>query len=295
MDDMAWDLGAALDPGEELLGEGSGGSWEDIDEADQRDDWGHIEEDPPAEDDLGVSPFTHHADMPGTFRLSPSPEPPESEHSSQSNSSQVATSPSPPAASRTLLSSPSSLKVIDPASTIATPFTEEASKALGLLNTESRLQLEVENVAEVEEQWKKFTFLPSVPPDHAFFDTPVAQPSKTFMTRLNKEYRVLGSSLPGMNIVAQTWTGFSPSIDSILVRAFEDRSDLLRCLIIGPSNTPYEDAPFVIDWRLEGTFPHSPPIAYFLSWTNGNGRVNPYVYDTPRHALQTHISRQESV
>ena len=208
MDDLAWDLGGVLDPGEELLDEGSGGSWEDIDEADQRDDWGHIEEGLPAEVELNASPFTHHAEMPGTFRLTPSPEPPESEHSSQSNSSQVATSPSPPTAFQALLSSPSSQRIIDPASTIATPFTEEASKALGLLNTEGRLQLEVENVTEVEERWRKFAFSPSVPPDHAFFDTPVAQPSKTFMTRLNKEYRVLESSLPGTNLLAQGLAGF---------------------------------------------------------------------------------------
>jgi len=204
MDDLAW---AALDPGEELLDEGSGGSWEDIDEVDHRDDWGHIEEEPPTDVELRASPFTHHAEMPGSFRLTPSPEPPESEHPSQSNSSQGATSPSPPAASQTLLGSPSSLRVIDPTSTVATPFTEEASKALGLLNTEGQLQLELENVTEVEERWKKFSFLPSVPPDHAFFDTPVAQPSKAFMTRLNKEYRVLGSSLPGMSLVTQDLNG----------------------------------------------------------------------------------------
>ena len=51
-----------------------------------------------------------------------------------------------------------------------------------------------------------------------------------------------------------------------------DRTDLLRSLIIGPENTPYEDAPFVIDWMLDANFPQSPPIAHFLSWTNGNGR-----------------------
>lgn len=67
------------------------------------------------------------------------------------------------------------------------------------------------------------------------------------------------------------------SPDSIIVRAYEDRSDLLRSLIIGPENTPYEDAPFVIDWQLDSNFPQSPPIAHFLSWTNGNGRVNPCV------------------
>lgn len=65
--------------------------------------------------------------------------------------------------------------------------------------------------------------------------------------------------------------------ETILVRSYEDRSDLLRSLIIGPENTPYEDAPFVIDWMLDSDFPQSPPKAHFLSWTNGNGRVNPCV------------------
>lgn len=63
------------------------------------------------------------------------------------------------------------------------------------------------------------------------------------------------------------------------MRAYEDRTDLLRCLIIGPENTPYQDAPFVIDWMLDSNFPHSPPIAHFLSWTNGNGRgISPKYY-----------------
>ena len=46
----------------------------------------------------------------------------------------------------------------------------------------------------------------------------------------------------------------------------------MRSVIIGPENTPYEDAPFVIDWMLDSNFPQTPPIAHFLSWTNGNGR-----------------------
>jgi ubiquitin-conjugating enzyme E2 O len=60
--------------------------------------------------------------------------------------------------------------------------------------------------------------------------------------------------------------------DSIIVRVYEDRVDLLRSLIIGPENTPYEDAPFMIDWMFDSNFPQSPPIAHFHSWTNGNGR-----------------------
>ncbi|KAI0041793.1 hypothetical protein FA95DRAFT_1584625 [Auriscalpium vulgare] len=104
--------------------------------------------------------------------------------------------------------------------------------------------------------WKRFDLLPEAPRDHAFHSSTPSQPSRSFLGRLQKEYRALSSSLP----------------DSIIVRAYEDRSDLLRTLIIGPENTPYEDAPFVIDWFLDSNFPQSPPIAHFLSWTNGNGR-----------------------
>ncbi|ESK98044.1 isocitrate lyase [Moniliophthora roreri MCA 2997] len=113
-----------------------------------------------------------------------------------------------------------------------------------------------EDEEEDDSPWKRFDILPSAPPDHAYYSTTPSQPSKSFHARLAREYRILQSSLP----------------DSIIVRAFEDRSDLLRCLIIGPSNTPYEDAPFVIDWMLDSNFPNTPPLAHFLSWTNGNGR-----------------------
>ena len=69
--------------------------------------------------------------------------------------------------------------------------------------------------------------------------------------------------------------------DSIIVRAYEDRSDLLRSLIIGPENTPYEDAPFVIDWMLDSNFPQTPPVAHFWSWTNGNGRGASVLFSRP--------------
>jgi len=89
------------------------------------------------------------------------------------------------------------------------------------------------------------------------------------MVRLSKEYKLFSGSLP----------------ETILVRAYEDRTDLLRSLIIGPENTPYEGAPFVIDWFLEDTFPQTPPQAHFHSWTNGNGRVNPNLYEEGKVCL----------
>lgn len=46
-------------------------------------------------------------------------------------------------------------------------------------------------------RWKRFDILPSVPHDHAFYTSSPAQPSKSFLARLTREYRVLESSLPG--------------------------------------------------------------------------------------------------
>ncbi|CAE6413274.1 unnamed protein product [Rhizoctonia solani] len=129
----------------------------------------------------------------------------------------------------------------------------------------------LDTLDESNSPWHRFEVLPSAPVDHAYYGhkTTSAQPPRAFMARLTKEYKVLASSLP----------------NTILVRAYEDRSDLLRCLIIGPQNTPYEDAPFVIDWFLDSSFPQTPPQAHFLSWTNGNGRVNPNLYEEGKVCL----------
>ncbi|OCK81947.1 hypothetical protein K432DRAFT_403334 [Lepidopterella palustris CBS 459.81] len=87
--------------------------------------------------------------------------------------------------------------------------------------------------------------------------------------RLAKEHKILRTSLP----------------PGIFVRTWESRLDLLRVLIIGPSDTPYEFAPFVIDFHLGTSFPSSPPEAYFHSWTNGMGPVNPNLYEDGKICL----------
>lgn len=65
---------------------------------------------------------------------------------------------------------------------------------------------------------------------------------------------------------------------NILVRAYENRSDLLRCLIIGPLDTPFQNAPFLFDVYLSpAKFPSDPPQVYFHSWATG-ARVSPNLY-----------------
>lgn len=49
-----------------------------------------------------------------------------------------------------------------------------------------------------EHGWRSFVVLPSAQNDHAFISqTPTTQPTKAFLQRLSKEYKVLSSSLPG--------------------------------------------------------------------------------------------------
>ncbi|KAI4523174.1 hypothetical protein K525DRAFT_222350 [Schizophyllum commune Loenen D] len=117
--------------------------------------------------------------------------------------------------------------------------------------------------------WTRFEILPEAPHDHAFYDSAVEPRSKAFFSRLNREYRALQANLP----------------DTIIVRTYEDRSDLLRSLIIGPDNTPYADCPFVVDWVLDAEFPQKPPRAHFHSWTRSNGRVNPNLYEEGKICL----------
>ncbi|PYH74777.1 ubiquitin-conjugating enzyme E2 [Aspergillus vadensis CBS 113365] len=88
-------------------------------------------------------------------------------------------------------------------------------------------------------------------------------------TRIQKEYDILGESLP----------------PGIFVRAWESRMDLLRVLFIGPEGTPYEYAPIVIDFHFPGDFPRKPPEAFFHSWNSGQGRINPNLYEDGKICL----------
>ncbi|BGP47280.1 hypothetical protein JCM10450v2_003132 [Rhodotorula kratochvilovae] len=117
---------------------------------------------------------------------------------------------------------------------------------------------EVEDSAD----WSRFEVLEEAPLDHHYITEPVQVPGKAFMSRMRKEHQVLASSLP----------------PNILVRAYENRTDLLRCLIIGPLDTPFQNAPFLFDVFLPPSkFPQEPPQVFFHSWASGT-RVSPNLY-----------------
>lgn len=95
------------------------------------------------------------------------------------------------------------------------------------------------SVPTSSKQLERFAILESaVPADHAFGGQPETPVDPKFLRRINKEHAILSSSLP----------------DGILVRTWDRRIDLMRVLIIGPLNTPYELAPFVFDFHFSANF-----------------------------------------
>ncbi|KAF2133767.1 hypothetical protein P153DRAFT_362833 [Dothidotthia symphoricarpi CBS 119687] len=129
--------------------------------------------------------------------------------------------------------------------------------------------MEQDSTEVVSEAPLSFLILDNDPPSDHHYLSHSAASSSAFMRRIAKEHKILRGSLP----------------PNIFVRTWESRLDLLRVLIIGPNDTPYEYAPFVIDFHLCSTYPQSPPEAFFHSWTNGNGPVNPNLYEDGKICL----------
>ena len=115
----------------------------------------------------------------------------------------------------------------------------------------------------------QFAILSQPPPEDHHFVKRESRLTGTKMRRITKEHRILRDSLP----------------ENVFVRTWEDRLDLLRVLIIGPRETPYELAPFLIDFHMGEEFPAQPPDAHFHSWTNGIGKVNPNLYEDGKICL----------
>ncbi|KAK7348049.1 hypothetical protein VNO80_22598 [Phaseolus coccineus] len=77
--------------------------------------------------------------------------------------------------------------------------------------------------------------------------------------RIMREWKILARSLP----------------DSIYVRVYEKRIDLLRATIVGAAGTPYHDGLFFFDIAFPPDYPASPPDVHFRSY---GFSVNPNLY-----------------
>ena len=113
-----------------------------------------------------------------------------------------------------------------------------------------------------------FEILEGSGPEHTFATQSGDKP-RTWLKAVSREHKILRSSLP----------------DGVYVRTWDSSMELIRVLIIGPLGTPYALAPFLFDIHLGERFPYYAPSAFFHSWTNGIGRVNPNLYEDGKVCL----------
>ncbi|PNS15133.1 ubiquitin-conjugating enzyme E2 2 [Sphaceloma murrayae] len=108
----------------------------------------------------------------------------------------------------------------------------------------------------------------NVPVGHRFFEER-GTPSAQALRKVMKEHAML-STEKAMPM-------------GIYVRSWESHCNLLRAVIIGASETPYAQCPFIFDVLLPEDFPRKPPKFHFYHWTTGNfarnAKINPNLYE----------------
>lgn len=83
--------------------------------------------------------------------------------------------------------------------------------------------------------------------------------------------------------VQQDWNILQNNLpETIYVRVYEDRMDLLRAVIVGAYGTPYQDGIYFFDFHLPPDYPNVPPSAYYRS---GGWRINPNLYEEGKVCL----------
>eukprot|EP00245_Coleochaete_scutata_P016522 TRINITY_DN7742_c0_g2_i1.p1 TRINITY_DN7742_c0_g2~~TRINITY_DN7742_c0_g2_i1.p1 ORF type:complete len:329 (+),score=83.34 TRINITY_DN7742_c0_g2_i1:71-988(+) len=122
-----------------------------------------------------------------------------------------------------------------------------------------------EGAQEEATEFKRFNCLQS-PSDHFYKGETGQVFGKKWMKKVQQEWAMLEKNLP----------------DTIAVRVYEDRMDLLRAVIIGASGTPYDDGLFFFDFYFPPDYPNSPPMAHYHS---GGLRVNPNLYNNGKVCL----------
>ncbi|KAJ7973089.1 Ubiquitin-conjugating enzyme [Quillaja saponaria] len=126
-----------------------------------------------------------------------------------------------------------------------------------------KLYGEIEEIKDPSEarfkQFKNFDMLKSPPPNHWFADRRPTKPE------IKREWEILKLFLP----------------NSIYVRCYESRPDLMRAMIVGSENTPYYRGLFIFDIQLPSNHPFQPPEIFYHSYgldvnpnLNRSGKVN---------------------
>ncbi|EDW43357.1 (E3-independent) E2 ubiquitin-conjugating enzyme UBE2O isoform X1 [Drosophila sechellia] len=108
----------------------------------------------------------------------------------------------------------------------------------------------------------RFQVLPNAPAAHHFISNLITPANKAqYQRAVQREYHMLKTSLP----------------NGVVVRAYEDRMDLMSVMMVGPKRTPYQNALFFFDFQFGRDYPKSPPVCHYISYCTD--RLNPNLYE----------------
>ncbi|XP_027932121.1 probable ubiquitin-conjugating enzyme E2 24 [Vigna unguiculata] len=132
-----------------------------------------------------------------------------------------------------------------------------------------RKQFPVSLDNESSDQLKQFDVIDNCSDHHFFYEGKgfsLSQVKKDWVKKVQQEWSILEKSLP----------------ETIYVRVFEERMDLMRAAIVGVSGTPYHDGLFFFDIHFPSQFPSQPPMVHYIS---GGLRLNPNLYESGKVCL----------
>ncbi|KAJ7968561.1 Ubiquitin-conjugating enzyme [Quillaja saponaria] len=138
-----------------------------------------------------------------------------------------------------------------------------------VVESQERIDLSLSVTNDLSEQFKRFDVKGDCL-DHHFFDAgkrlALSQVERSWVKKVQQEWSILENNLP----------------ETIYVRVFEERMDLLQAAIVGAPGTPYHDGLFFFDIFFPPQYPYEPPMVHYHS----NGlRINPNLYESGKVCL----------
>ncbi|KHN10005.1 probable ubiquitin-conjugating enzyme E2 24 [Glycine soja] len=118
-------------------------------------------------------------------------------------------------------------------------------------------------------QFKQFDVIENCPDHHFFVEgkgLSTSQVKRSWVKKVQQEWSILEKNLP----------------ETIYVRVFEERMDLMRAAIVGASGTPYHDGLFFFDICFPPEYPNEPPMVHYNS---AGLRLNPNLYESGKICL----------
>ncbi|ESW20156.1 hypothetical protein PHAVU_006G185400 [Phaseolus vulgaris] len=137
-----------------------------------------------------------------------------------------------------------------------------------VIGTHERNDFPVSLDNKSSDQLKQFDLIDNCS-DHFFYEGKgfsLSQVKKDWVKKVQQEWNILEKNLP----------------ETIYVRVFEERMDLMRAAIVGVSGTPYHDGLFFFDIHFPSEYPSQPPMVHYIS---GGLRLNPNLYESGKVCL----------